>query len=341
MKYDKKNNFEIVHNEIMKSVKKYQKPILFSSIFQVASTIPSLILCYYLIYYGLKRDFFWSLLLTPIASGLSIRTFILQHDCGHGSLFKSRRVNDFIGWLCSLLTLTPYDHWKKHHSLHHASWNNLDTRGRISDFYSDCITVADYQKMTRLKKFFYRLSKKSFLTIFLMPPIIFFIVYRFAFDTPLHWVRERVGVYATNICLLGIYGTLSLYLGLKSVILVSFMVIYPASIIGVWLFLIQHKFENVQWSAHPEWNSYDAAVMGCSFLRLPQVMRWFTGDIGTHHIHHIAPGIPNYRLVSCHDAHPVFQGVKILNWRDGIREARTNVLWDEKTKTMVNLHSVR
>lgn len=330
----------IYPDETAKSVRKYQGSHFWTSLFQVVSTVSLLLFCYVLIYAGLMRGWWWSLVLTPLASGLSIRTFVLQHDCGHGSLFRNRWANDVTGWLCSLLTLTPYDHWKKHHALHHGSWNNMDTRGRLSDLYSDCMTVAEYRKMTRLKKFLYRMSKNPVLTVFLMPPVIFFIVYRFAFDTPRHWIRERAGVYGTNLCLLAGGFALSWLVGVKLVMLVSFMVIYPAAVTGVWLFLVQHKFEGVQWAEHPQWNSYDAAVTGCSFLRFSRIMRWFTGDIGTHHIHHMAPGIPNYRLLACHDAHPVFQGVKILNWRDGVREARLNVLWDEDMQAMVDLRSV-
>ncbi|AOX20387.1 fatty acid desaturase family protein [Kozakia baliensis] len=327
-------------DETARSVRQYQGAHFGTSLFQVISTIGLLLICYALLYAGLAHGWWAALLLTPLASGLSIRTFVLQHDCGHGSLFKSRWSNDVTGRLCSLLTLTPYDHWKKHHSLHHGSWNNMDTRGRLSDLYSDCMTVAEYKKMTRLKKCLYRISKNPFLTIFLMPPFIFFIVYRIAFDTPRHWVRERAGVYFTNLCLFLGYGALTWLVGLKFVALISFMVIYPAAVIGVWLFLVQHKFEGVQWTEHPQWNNFDAAVTGCSFLRLSKISRWFTGDIGTHHIHHMAPGIPNYRLVACHEAHPVFQNVKVLSWQDGIREARINVLWDEEARAMVDLRSV-
>ena len=325
----------------LNSIRKYQGSQFGRSLFQVLSTIGLLLGSYVLIYAGLMHGWWISLAITPFAAGLSIRTFILQHDCGHGSLFKASWANDFVGRLCSLLTLTPYDHWKKHHRLHHGSWNNMDTRGRLSDMYSDCITVSEYQKMTPIKKYLYRASKNPALTVFLMPPIIFFIVYRIAFDTPRHWVKERLGVYLTNLILLLGYGALVWLMGLKFVAIVSFMVIYPAAVTGVWLFLVQHKFEGVQWAKKPQWNAFDAVLTGCSFLRLPGIMRWFTGDIGVHHVHHAAPGIPNYRLLACHDAHAVFQDVKILTWRDGIREARSNVLWDEETQTMVDLYSVR
>ncbi|MBB2205635.1 fatty acid desaturase family protein [Gluconacetobacter takamatsuzukensis] len=336
---DRLADSEYSDNEI-RSIKRYQGSHLGISLFQIVSTIGLLLACYILLYAGLTHGWWGVLVLAPLASGLSIRTFVLQHDCGHGSLFRSRWANDLAGRVCSLLTLTPYDHWKKHHGLHHGSWNNMDTRGRLSDLYSDCITVAEYRQMTRLKQSLYRISKNPILNVFVMPPVIFFIVYRIAFDTPRHWVRERLGVYLTNLCLLCGYGALVWFAGIKFVALVSFMVIYPAAVIGAWMFLVQHKFEGVQWVQNPQWNTFDAALTGCSFMRLSRVWRWFTGDIGTHHVHHAAPGIPNYRLVDCHNAHQVFQNVKILTWRDGVREARLNVLWDEETRTMVDLRSV-
>ncbi|CAI9120215.1 fatty acid desaturase family protein [Brytella acorum] len=264
----------------------------------------------------------------------------MQHDCGHGSLFKKQWLNDLTGRICSLLTLTPYDHWRRHHALHHGSWNNMGTRGRISDMYSDCITTSEYKKMKSLRKIFYRISINPILTILIMPPFIFFIVYRIAFDTPRSWIRERMGVYLTNLCLFLTYSALIWFMGWKTVALVSFLVIYPAAVSGVWLFIVQHKFEGVHRAEHAQWNNLEASGTGCSFLRLPRVLRWFSGDIGAHHVHHAAPGIPNYRLVDCHNAHPVFQKVKILNFRDGMREAQSNVIWDEESRTMIELRQV-
>lgn len=327
-------------NDVMASIKEYQRSSLTQSLFQVISTVGALLACYAALYVGLAHGWWWVLLLTPLASGLSVRTFVLQHDCGHRSLFRRRWANDLTGRILSLLTLTPYDHWKKHHAIHHGSWNNMDTRGRLSDLYSDCITVSEYRKMSRIQKFLYRISKNPLITVFLMPPVIFFVVYRIAFDTPRAWVRERLGVYLTNLCLMLIYGTLVWLVGWKIVALVSLMVIYPAGVAGVWLFLVQHKFEGVQWSENAEWNTFDAALTGCSFLYLSRILRWFSGDIGTHHVHHAAPGIPNYRLLACHNAHPVFQKVKVLNLRDGIREAGLNVLWDEEAQMMVDLRFI-
>lgn len=321
----------------LKSIKKYQGADTGISLFQVLSTFSLLLSCYVVIYVGLKHGWWSALLLTPLATGLSMRVFVLQHDCGHGSLFKRRWANDLTGRLCSLLTLTPYDHWKRHHGLHHGGWNNMDTRGRMSDLYSDCITVAEYRKMSRFQKYFYRISNNPLISLIVMPPVIFFIAYRIAFETPGRCIKERVGVYLTNLSLVLIFAALSLYVGWKQVALVTFMVVYPASVIGVWMFALQHKFGDVQWSATSKWTTFNAALKSTSFLRLSRVLRWFTADIGTHHVHHAAPGIPNYRLVACHNAHAVFHDVKILGIRTGIHESRIIWLWDEESKKMVNL----
>ncbi|NHO31778.1 fatty acid desaturase family protein [Acetobacter fallax] len=333
--------FETVSPEVIKSIKSYQKSDVLVSLYQVISSVSAFVICYGFLLFSVKNGYLSALFLSPLASGLAIRVFILQHDCGHGSLFRSQRVNNFVGRLCSLLTFTPYDHWKKHHSIHHGSWNNVDNRGRLSDLYSDCTTVSEYMSKSRFGKVIYKISKNPVFTIFIMPPIIFFVVYRIAFDTPVAWLRERIGLYVTNICLLLIYWGLIEIFGLKTVFLVAFSVIYPASVIGVWLFLVQHKFEGVKWASNTGWNMFDAATGGCSFLKLPSVLKWFSGNIGIHHVHHAAPGIPNYRLNACHEAHEVFATVKVLNLRDGIREAFTNTLWDEEKSVMVSLRSVR
>ncbi|WP_086644333.1 fatty acid desaturase [Acetobacter sp. DsW_063] len=328
-------------DDVTAVIKKYQRSNPRTSLVQVVSTVCALLACYILLYAGFMHGWWAVLLIAPIASGLSVRTFVLQHDCGHGSLFRHDYTNNLVGRLCSLLTLTPYDHWKRHHALHHGSWNNTDSRGRLSDMYSDCITVREYSAMTKFQKFLYRFKINPILSIFVMPPIIFFISYRVAFDAPRGWARERLGVYLTNACLFFIFGFLIWYAGLKIVSLVSFVVIYPAAVSGVWLFLVQHKFEGVLWKANPQWSAFDASLTGCSFLRLPRLLRWFSGNIGTHHVHHAAPGIPNYHLLPCHNDHPIFQNAKVLNMYDGFRASWTNMLWDEDTRKMVALRSVR
>lgn len=327
--------------ETIRSVKSFQRPDLLTSIGQTVSTVGALLVCYAVLLVGLAHGHRMVLLLAPVATGLAIRTFTLQHDCGHGSLFPGARANALVGRLCSLLTLTPYDHWRSHHALHHGGWNNIDSRGRLSDIYSDCITISEYHAMTSMQKAVYRLSKHPVIALLLMPPIIFFIVYRIPFDTPSAWRRERLGVHLTNLCLVLLYGGLGYAFGFATVGLVTLCVIYPASIIGVWLFLVQHKFEGVHWVGQDAWDPFEASLTGCSFLRLPAILNWFSGSIGLHHIHHAAPGIPNYRLADCHEAHAVFQNVKTIGFREAVREIASHTLWDDVGKTMVPFHIAR
>ncbi|NVN44039.1 fatty acid desaturase [Asaia siamensis] len=319
----------------IRSIKTFQSPDHRISAFQSVSTIGGLIACYAALYLGVAHGFYLVLLLLPLASGLATRSFALQHDCGHGSLFRSGRANRAVGKLCSLLTFTPFDHWRRHHAAHHGDWNNIESRGRLSDIYSDCTTVREYYAMSAGKRLAYRLSKHPVFTLLVMPPVIFFLVYRIPFDTPRSWRIERLGVYTTNLCILFLYGGLAWHFGVTLTALLTLGVIYPAAIIGVALFLVQHKFEGVHWERDEQWSAFEAALTGCSFLRLPGCSNWFSGNIGLHHIHHAAPGIPNYRLAACHDAHGVFHDVKILGLREAFRELFRHTLWDETVCRMI------
>lgn len=319
----------------IRSVKNYQSPNHKTSVFQSVTTLGGMQACYAALYLGIAHGFYFVLVLLPLASGLAIRTFTLQHDCGHGSLFRAAWANRLVGRLCSLMTFTPYDHWRRHHAVHHGDWNNIESRGRLSDIYSDCTTVKEYYAMSARQRIAYRLSKHPVFTLLLMPPVIFFLVYRIPFDTPRSWQTERLGVHTTNLCLVLIYGALSWHFGIATTALLTLGVVYPAAVIGVALFLVQHKFEGVHWERAEHWNSFDAALTGCSFLKLPGWLNWFSGSIGLHHIHHAAPGIPNYRLAECHEAHSVFHDVKVLGLREAFQELFRHTLWDEATCRMV------
>lgn len=194
--------------------------------------------------------------------------------------------------------------------------------------------------MTPFKRRIYRLSKNPVVSLLVMPPVIFFIVYRIPFDTPVEWKRERYGVYLTNIALVIFYGGLAYRFGYELVALITFLVIYPASVIGVWLFLVQHKFDGVHWERGASWNTFDASLTGCSFFRLPRVLNWFSGSIGFHHVHHAAPGIPNYRLSECHYDHEIFSQVKVISIWDALRETNNNMLWDEDIKMIISLNLI-
>jgi omega-6 fatty acid desaturase (delta-12 desaturase) len=174
---------------------------------------------------------------------------------------------------------------------------------------------------------------------FLIPPAVFLLLYRLPFDTPKHWARERRSVHWTNLAIVAVLAAESAFLGLRHVMMVQLPVVAVASVAGVWLFSLQHRFEGVVWARQPDWNPVKAAIEGSSYLKLPRLLQWFTGNIGFHHIHHLNPRIPNYRLEACHDAVPGLQRVRTLSWRDGLAATRL-ALWDEDARRAVRFSEV-
>jgi omega-6 fatty acid desaturase (delta-12 desaturase) len=273
--------------------------------------------------------------LAAVAAGFLVRIFIIQHDCGHGAFFKSRRANDAVGVLCSLLTLAPYEHWRRQHSAHHGMWNNLDRRSVGADIYSRCLTVVEYRKLPTGRRLLYRVSRHPLIAVGLLPPLIFLFLYRLPFDTPRGWRHERASVYVTDVAIGCTVLGLGLTLGYERVLLVHLPIMLIASIVGVMLFSVQHRFETALWLREEEWTAQEAALHGSSFLRLPRLLQWFTGSIGFHHVHHLNPRVPNYRLAACHAAIPVLQHAPVLTLAGAWRSLPL-ALWDEERGRMTN-----
>jgi acyl-lipid omega-6 desaturase (Delta-12 desaturase) len=269
-----------------------------------------------------------------------VRVFIVQHDCGHGSFFKSRKLNDLVGQFCSLLTFTPYAQWRRQHNGHHRHWNNLDCRQAGADIYSTCSTVAEYRALFAWERFSYRALRHPIMAHVIIPPFVFLFLYRVPFDTPKDWTRERWSVYLTNLAMVALAATLMLLFGFWQVLLIQIPVITLTSIMGVGLFSLQHRFDGVAWARQGEWNSTKASLQGSSYFKLPRVLQWFTGNIGFHHIHHLSPRVPNYRLEACHNSLPAPHAVTALTWRDAFRTIRL-MLWDETNSRMVRFADVR
>ena len=319
------------------AIRPFQTPLRRASLAQIVTSFGGFIASSAAIYaLVVLVSPFW-ILLAPVASGFLVRVFIIQHDCGHGAFYRSKRANDILGYACSLMTLAPYASWRRQHAGHHGVWNDLDQRDRGVDIYSTCLTVAEYEALGRRAKLWHRLSRHPIVTHLLLPPVVFFLLYRLPFDMPRNWTRERRGLLLTNLGLVGLYGGLGWLLGFESVIAVSGPIMALAAIIGVWLFGVQHRFEGVLWARHSEWNATDAALRGSSYLRLPRVLQWFTGNIGFHHLHHLNPRIPNYRLEDCHKAIPRLSQVKTLTLWDALLRAPRFMLWDEERQAMVTI----
>ena len=320
--------------ELRQAIAEFQAPTPARSIWQIASTFVAFIAICTLMYAALSISYALTLGLAFLAAGLVVRIFIIQHDCGHGSFFKSRWANDITGRVCSLITLTPYGNWRRQHAGHHASWNNLDRRLSGNDIYSTCLTVAEYRGLTRRDRLVYRVSRHPLLSAIALPPLIFLLLYRVPFDTPRAWRRERNSVHATNLGLATAYAGIGALVGFEQMLLVQLPILIVASIVGVWIFSVQHQFENAIWRRKTQWSHEDAALRGSSYLRLPRVLQWFTGNIGFHHIHHLNPHVPNYRLEACYRAIPALQDAHTLSVWGGIK-ALSFRLWDERRERMV------
>lgn len=319
----------------LSNLRAYQTPMFGSAAWQTASTFSLYFICIAAMYAGLRVSVWLTLALAIPTSGLIVRIFMLQHDCGHNSLFRHRRLNGIVGAACSLVTLTPFAYWRRLHARHHGSWNNLDGRGIPADFFSDCLTVAEYRALKPIQRRLYEVTHHPILIHLLLPPIVFILLYRLPFDTPKSCRRERVSVYLLNISLVSLFAGLIAAFGFKSVILVHLPALALAAIIGIWLFSVQHRFEDAQWVNKKDWKFVQASLHGTSYLKLPRVLQWFSGNIGLHHIHHLRPGIPNYRLQACHDACSASITVTTtLSLRDALK-APSFALWDEDLSRMV------
>jgi omega-6 fatty acid desaturase (delta-12 desaturase) len=272
------------------------------------------------------------LLLLPTA-GFLVRLFMIQHDCGHGSFFAGRRANDWTGRILSLLTLTPYDHWRRSHALHHARAGNLDHRG-IGDV--DTLTVREYRARGRWGRLRYRLYRHPAVMFGLGPTYLFLIQNR----VPLGFLRRAgampwISTMGTNASLLAVTVVASLTIGLGPFLLVALPVMILAATVGVWLFYVQHQFEETYWEKSDHWDSQDAALQGSSHYDLPVVLQWMTANIGLHHIHHLSSRIPFYRLPEVLRDHPVLCDVSRLTLMDSFRCVML-VLWDEDARQLVS-----
>ncbi len=304
---------------------------------QLASTVGMFLALNALMYGLAERGEAWLVLaLAAPAACLLVRLFIIQHDCGHGSFFRSRRLNDWLGRFCSVFTVTPYAFWRRQHGSHHGCFNNLDRREPGIDLYSTCTTVAEFEALSPRRRTLFRLLHHPLVAQVLVPPFVFLVLYRFPFDAPSSWRRERSSVQATNIVLLVVLATLIFAFGIRRVMLVQLPIIALTSIIGAWLFTVQHRFEAAQWHRQDRWNPVQAALEGSSYLKLPRLLQWCTGSIGFHHVHHLAPRVPNYRLQACHQAQPGLAAVTTLSLREAL-SAPGYLLWDEAKLCMTRV----
>ena len=325
-------------HDLRQRVALFQTPDLPSSLTQILTSIGGfLAVCGAM--YALADYSYWLVLaLSPVAAGFLVRTFIIQHDCGHGAFFRSRRWNDALGFVCGVLTLAPYFSWRRQHAGHHGIWNNLDRRNTGVDIYSTCLTVEEYRALSPWARRWHRFSRSPLIANIVAPPLVFLLLFRVPFDMPRDWKRERLAVYLTNASLIAVIGGIGLMLGFGRVAEIQLPVILMASTIGVWLFTVQHRSDHTVWARQDDWSAVTASLEGSNYLRLPRILQWFTGNIGLHHIHHLNPKIPNYRLQPCHDAISDLRDVPEMSLRSAFR-SMYYTLWDEQRKHMVTFRS--
>jgi omega-6 fatty acid desaturase (delta-12 desaturase) len=316
-------------------VARYQVPSVPRAVWQLSSTLILLVATSVVMYWSLDVSYWLTLALALPAAGLFIRTFIIMHDCGHGSFLPSRTWNDVVGFITGVLTSTPYAHWRREHAIHHATSGHLDERG-TGDVTT--LTVKEYLSASRWQRIYYRVYRNP-LTLLIVGPVILFIKHRWP-TRGIAGAREIFNVHATNIAMAAIAATLALLIGVRELVMIWAPVFLLAGSIGVLLFYVQHQFEDAYWRAAPEWDYATAAVMGSSYFRLPRVLQWFTGNIGFHHVHHLSPRIPNYSLERCHRENPTFQRVTTLTLRESFRTLRLK-LWDEDKGRMVGWREFR
>ncbi len=309
----------------------YRGPELTRSVWQLASGAALFAGAWALMYVSLRVGYWLTVLLAVPAAFFLVRLFIIQHDCGHGAFFRSSRAADIVGSIIGVLTLTPYHYWKKTHALHHATSGNLEHRG-FGDI--DTLTVDEYLARSRWERFKYRVYRHPAVLFGAGAIIHFFVRHRLPTIVPRHWTRERRSIFWTDVGLAAFVVLMATLVGFRAFLLVHLPVAFLSTVIGVWLFYVQHQFEPTYWEHDERW-AYDAAALeGSSYYRLPKVLQWATGNIGLHHIHHLNARIPNYRLQQVLDAYPELHRVATLTLWDSFRCVRL-VLWDERARKLV------
>lgn len=316
-------------------VKPYMSPDNKRSIWQITNTILPLMAMYVLMYQSLTYSYWLTLALALPTAGLMVRVFIIMHDCGHGSFFKSPKANHWVGTITGILVNTPYFQWTREHAIHHATSGDLDRRG-VGDVVT--LTVKEYLARSKWGRFTYRLYRNPLVTFGIGPHYIFLFDVRFVGKNS--GKRERQGVYLTNIALFTIWGLAIWAIGLKAFLMVWLPVQIVAGVTGVWMFYVQHQFEDTYWQKHETWDYPTAALMGSSFYKLPRLLHWFTGNIGFHHIHHLCPKIPNYKLQACHEENPFFQQAPTLRFWKSLKCINLK-LWDEDQQRLIGFGELK
>ncbi|TYS14096.1 fatty acid desaturase [Rossellomorea vietnamensis] len=315
---------------LKKEIAPYEKATTKESVWQIINTLGPFFLLWFLAYQSLSVSYWLALVPMVFAAGFLTRSFIIFHDCTHYNFFKSRRVNRIVGTFVGVLTLFPFDQWGHEHNIHHATSGNLDKRG-TGDIWT--LTVKEYAEAPLRLRLAYRFYRNPIVMFGLGPIYVFLLKNRFNRKNARK--KERYNTYLVNVMIVALIAILGTVLGWQSFLLVQGSIFMISGSIGIWLFYVQHTFEDSYFEENSEWEYVLAAVEGSSFYKLPKVLQFLTGNIGFHHVHHLSPRVPNYRLEEAHYNTAALQHVPTITLATSLQSLRFR-LWDEDSKNFVS-----
>ncbi len=315
----------------------YREPMLGRSLFELGVTVVALIALWVAMWFSLEVGYWLTLLLAVPASGFLLRLFMIQHDCGHGAFFRQRQMNDWLGRTLGVVTLTPYDVWRRTHALHHSTTGNLDRRG-MGDI--DTLTVHEFAERSVWGQIAYRIYRNPIVMFAIGPSYLFFLRQRLPIGMMRSGWRPWASALGTNLAIAVMVAALIWLVGAWPFFLIHFPIVFGAATAGVWLFFVQHQFEGTQWSRNTHWDFHEAALYGSSHYDLPPVLRWFTGNIGMHHLHHLCSRIPHYRLPQILRDRPDLAQIGRITFWTSLGAARL-ALWDEGRQKLVSFREAR
>lgn len=322
-------------NSLRKQIIPYEKSNLKSSIWQMINTFVPFLILWILAYKSISTSILLTIGFDVIAAGFLIRIFIIFHDCCHQSFFKSKQANRILGTITGVITLFPFSKWKQEHSIHHATSSNLDKRG-IGDMW--IMTVDEYISASVWTKIAYRLYRNPIL-MFLIGPI-YIVLFTNRVNRKAARKKERLNTYLTNVLIVGLCSFMCWALGWEKFALVQAPIFYLSSMAGIWLFYVQHQFEDTYFEPDENWDYVKAAVEGSSFYKLPKILQWITGNIGYHHVHHLSPRVPNYKLEDVHNNTEPLQYVPTITLKTSL-SALSFRLWDEQNKKFISFKEIK
>ncbi|WP_282941102.1 fatty acid desaturase [Paenibacillus sp. RC67] len=318
-----------------KDIAPYERPRIKNSVWQIINTMVPFFLLWYLAYMSLSVSFWLTLLLAVPAGGFLVRIFIIFHDCCHKSFFRNKVANEIVGTITGIMTCCPYNQWRHSHSVHHATSGNLNKRG-TGDIWT--LTVEEYLASSFIKRLVYRLYRNPLIMFVIGPIYIFLFDYRF--NRKNAGFKERMNTYITNLSIVGLSALLCWAIGWQAFLMVQGPIFFISGAAGIWLFYVQHQFEDTYYENEENWDYVQAALKGSSFYKLPKILHWITGNIGFHHIHHLSPRVPNYYLEEAHNANPILRDVNTITLQTSLRSLKFRI-WDEESKQFIGFKDIK